>query len=464
MRRMGLRLETQRIGVAAALWLGACNGAPSAGPAAAPEHATSMPSVLPATPLPEAPAVAAAEAEPTPRPVSVEQVLHVDETDPLGDLEAADGLQAPEPLDLTRKAPGGGCIVLEAARRVWGAPSPVAVASFGDGFVVAGYTRKAEAERLFLVHVPAEGPPSPLFSLPVEPPHPSERLAPPALSARDANIGAVAFTDGAGALKLREVRVEHGSSAGQVQALASGVDTRFAPALMHFAGRAFVAWTAGTTPMSAELAVVAGVGQGVQRARLNPASHGGAAPSFVVGSEPPELVFVDARDGMSSMLQVALGAEGKAAPPQVVGVVGIVSSPPRLAAAADAIGVTLAYTGLGSAATSAIGLLRLGAKNAWPEALIKGTAYTTLAVSAAAAPAASLFAVDAPLAPGKQPKRHIQLYVVHGTQAGAPTEVAGPAGDAYGAALARSDSGIVGVAFQDPSGVYLTRLRCDDAL
>jgi hypothetical protein len=355
-------------------------------------------------------------------------------------------------------------VVLEAARRVWGAPSQVALAAFAESFVVAGYARKAEAERLFLVQVPATGSPSPLFSLPVEPPHPTERVAPPALSRRDGNFGAVAFTDGAGALKLREVRIEHGSSAGQVQQVATGVDTRFAPGVMHFAGRAFVVWTAGTTPMSVELAVVGAVGQGGQRARLNPASHGGAAPGFVSGSEPPEVVFVDARDGMSSLLQVTLDNEGKADAPEVVGVVGMVSTPPRLAAAADAIGVTLAYTGLGSAATSAIGLLRLGARNAWPDALVKGTAYTTLAVSAAAGPAASLFAVDAPLAPGKDPKRHIQLHVVHGDKAGAATEVIGPAGEAYGAALARTDSGIVGVAFQDPSGVYLTRLRCDDAL
>jgi hypothetical protein len=139
----------------------------------------------------------------------------------------------------------------------------------------------------------------------------------------------------------------------------------------------------------------------------------------------------------------------------------MVSSPPRIAAASSSVGTYVAYTGLGSAATSAIGLVAIAPVPGSPQALVKGTGYGPLHVSAAAGARALLFAADAPTQPGKDPKHEIHVHVIGINGPGPAAVVRGP-GDASYAALARAEGGSVGLAFTAPAGVYVARLRCDD--
>jgi hypothetical protein len=168
---------------------------------------------------------------------------------------------------------------------------------------------------------------------------------------------------------------------------------------------------------------------------------GAAAPVFVAGASPPVLMAVDARDGMSPILRVDFGNDAQPQPAQVAVPVSMVSSPPVLAAAAGSVGTYVGFTGLGSAATSAVGLVAVAPIAGSPSTLIPGTAYGPLYVGAAAAP--------------------IRVSVVGIKGPGPATVLHGP-GSAAHAALARNEAGEVGVAFSAESGVYVARLRCDD--
>jgi hypothetical protein len=188
---------------------------------------------------------------------------------------------------------------------------------------------------------------------------------------------------------------------------------------------------------------------------------GAAAPAFVSGASPPVLIAVDARNGMSPLLRVDFGADAVPQAPQVVLPLSIVSTPTQLAAASSSIGTYVAFAGLGTAATSAVGLVAIAPIAGSPAALVKGTAYGPLYLSAVAAPRALIFAADAPTQPGKDPQHEIHVHVVGMQGAGAGAVIRGP-GNASHVAIARDDSGDVGVAFSADSGIYVARLHCDD--
>lgn len=416
----------------------------------------------------------------------VERALAYDPADPLGDLKSADELdkyaQGAETSDA--KPEQGRCVVVDAGRRVWPAPGPASIASVGHGFVVAGYAMREGREQLFTVHVPERGLPQPMGAFEIDPPYPRERSAPPGLAARDESDVAVAFADGKGKLSLRRLRVGGGGGGGGAPLeLAVNVDTRFEPAVTHSPERTLVAWTVGSTPMRAQLAVISGAGEVVARHDLTPASMGASAPSFVSGANPPVLVAIDARAGFSPILRIDIGADGTPHPATVALPVSMVATPPELAAASSSIGTYVAYTGVGSAATSAIGLVAIEPIAGKPEAFVKGTGYGPLHLAAVATPRGVLVAADAPATPepgakGAAPQLaakgamlpgaskigpreiHVRLIGLQGP--GPQTVLRGPGGASH-AAIARDDAGNVGVAFSSSSGVYVARLRCDDA-
>jgi hypothetical protein len=133
-----------------------------------------------------------------------------------------------------------------------------------------------------------------------------------------------------------------------------------------------------------------------------------------------------------------------------------------LAAAAGSVGTYVAFTGLGSAATSAVGLVALAPITGSPSTMIAGTAYGPLYVAATNAPRALLFAADAPTQPGKDPPHEIRVQAIGITGPG-PAAVIKGAGSAAHAGIARTAEGEVGVVFSAESGVYVARLHCDDA-
>jgi hypothetical protein len=396
----------------------------------------------------------------------VEKALEYDPKDPLGDLESADAIDrlahgGAREKNAGAKPPAGGCVVVDEGRRVWPAKGPSAIAAVGGGdFVVAGYATRDGREQLFVVRVPPDQLPEPVIALDISPALPRARTAAPGLAVRDVNDISVATIDGAGKLIVRRLRLGRAGHGAPIE-LATGVDARFAPAVAQYQNRTLVAWTAGTTPMRTLLARVSSDDTVLSTGDLTPPSMGAAAPTFVSGASPPVLVAVDARNGMSPLLRIDFGADAVPQAAQVALPLSIVSAPPQLAAASSSIGTYAAFAGMGSAATSAVGLVAIAPIAGTPSAIVKGTAYGPLYLSAAAAPRALIFAADAPTKPGKEPPHEIHVHVVGMQGPGAATVLHGP-GTAEQVAIARDDGGDVGVVFSGDSGVYVARLRCDD--
>jgi hypothetical protein len=391
------------------------------------------------------------------QPTDIEAALAYDDADPLGNLEAADALDRMgkmEPLPNT-PAPKKSCVVLDPGRRVWATPGPVSIASLGRGFAVAGYAKKGEAsEQLFLVSVPAIGS--------GKPPQTVKRVAPPGIAARTENDVMLAWTDGNGALRSRRMRMAVAGHGASVE-LAQGVDTRFSPALTVSQDRTLIAYTMGSTPMRTMLATLAADGSVQDKRDVTPVSMGASAPTFVAGAEPPVLLMLDARNGMSPLLRLDLSPDGTSSEPaRVVVPVSMVASPPELAAASSSIGTHVAYTGIGSAATTAIGLLPIAPIAGTPEALVPGTAYGQLHASAAAGPRAVIMVVTAPIAAGKEPELELQVSVIGIEGRGKPAVIRAEGG-ANHPAVARDEAGHVGVAYTAQGGVFVAILRCDDA-
>jgi hypothetical protein len=461
----------------ALLWALACSSGPkleqpTQSTASAPSQPAGDVSNLPGTPgkqagaakgIPPSAAVPPEDPAPPPSapPTDVEKALAYDPKDPLGDLEAADALdKLGQPAQNDATPPKGGCVLIDAGRRVWPAAGPAAIASVGRGFVIAGYAPRDGREQLFVVQLAADGRPKPVTAFDVQPPHPRARVAPPGLSVRDDNDVTVALIDGDGTLWARRLRMGPGGGGSAVE-IARGADTRFAPALTHSEARELIAWTTGSTPMRTQLAVLSNTGAVASKRDITPESMGAAAPTFVVGASPPSLLMVDARQGMSPLVRVDLSSDGTPSPPKVVLPLSTVSIPPALVAASASVGTYVGYLGFGSAATSAVGLVAIEPIVGSPSPLVPGTGYGVLHVAAASAPRALLFAADAPTAPAKDAPREIHVHVVGKSGAGVATVIVGHGG-ATNAAIARDDTGTVAVAFTTGSGVYVARLRCDD--
>jgi hypothetical protein len=140
----------------------------------------------------------------------------------------------------------------------------------------------------------------------------------------------------------------------------------------------------------------------------------------------------------------------------------MMSQPPELAAAQSGDGTYVGYAGVGSAATSAVGVVQVGPKVGAPEALVKGTAYGALHLDAAASKQAVFFAMDAPTTAGKTPQHEIQVVRMDAQGAGPALRIAAESGDATNAAIARASDASVGVVFSAKDGVYFAKLACAD--
>jgi len=213
--------------------------------------------------------------------------------------------------------------------------------------------------------------------------------------------------------------------------------------------------------MGTNFTLVAPDGTVAQIADITPPRQGSAAATFVDGATPPVLLSIDARDGMSPLIRIAFDKDGVPGKPTPEGPVGMVSSAPELGAAHASFGTVALYTGLGSAATSAVGMLSIGDKNGVPEALVRGTAYGRLHVDAVAAGDYLLLAADAPLAPGKDPPHEVQITRIAADGSRRVSHLRGPGKDTSNVSIARSSEGIVAVTFQSEVGLYLARMRCD---
>ena len=432
-----------------------CTGADSGTPLQAQGAAATpvQPSAAPAAPV-----------QPTkpPPPAHVQEALRYDPADPLSNLETADVLDRGAARGRSARVArpkARSCVLQDEPRRVWSKPGVASLAAFGKGFVLAGYTRSGDAEHVFVVHVTADGKLEPIASLPLRVAHPADRVAPPGLAASLNHGVTVAYSDGSGELFMQALRVGDTRGGGHATSLAKGVDTRFAPAVDFAERGALIAYTLGTTPMRSSLVRIGAKGDVIGTHNVTPEGMAAAAPTFVRGASPLALVTADPRNGMSPISRTPLDAEGKPGKVELTAPVGMMSQPPQLSAAQSGFGAYVVYSGIGGAATSAIGLLRIGPKVGSPEAFVKGTAYGALHNAAVALPNAILVAADAPLAPGKAPKHALQLALLDAKGQGPALRVESPTGDATHVALAEGDDEI-GFAFSAPDGVYWGTVRC----
>lgn len=417
---------------------------------------------VPAAPTPPETPVVQAPSAPSLAPNSrVAEALRYDPADPLGNLESADALDRRGRDKPLASVPARGCATLEDPRPVWSESGVANVAASGNEFIVAGYASRAAEERLFVVRLTSSDKLEPVATERLSVPHPGKRVAGPGLAADPAQGVTLAFTDGSGKLRMQHLRASaRGASASRE--LATGVDTRFEPAVAYAKRGALIAYTLGSTPMRSMLARLDQQDQLIASHDITPAAMGAAAPAFVAGATPPMLVTADARSGMSPIARVSLDLEGKPGTPEVAVPVGMMSQPPELASASSGAGTFVGYTGVGSAATSAIGLVQIAPKAGAPQPLVKGTAYGALHLDAAAGSSAVYFVADAPLTGGKEPKHEIHLVRVDARGAGPVLRIQASAGDATHAAIARAPDGTLAVTFTAPDGVYLVRARCED--
>lgn len=449
---------------AAPLSEGARVDAPPAHTVAPPARADALLAQSAPPAAPRAHADAAVSPRAAREPNAVDRALAYDPNDPLGELESADAIDriagTKAPAKRGKEPAPGTCVVLTEAQRVWPEPTPPAIARAGSGFVVAGYSPHEAGERLFLVRTALDAKPEPITAFPIGRSAKRARQLPPALAARDENELATAFVDGDQQLWVRRLRPGRAGHGAAVQ-VASGLDPRFAPALSHQADRTLVAWTVGSTPMHTQLASLSSDDRVLSTTDVTPHGLGAAAPTFVAGSATPQLIAIDARNGMSSILRIALEDNGTPKRADVGAAVGMVSSPPQLAAAATQDSVILAYTGIGSAATSAIGLVTLS-PGATPRTLVPGVTYGPLHVSLARSERAVIAATDAGTSAAKDSRREIHVHVVRSGKVGPAAAIKGPSGAAH-AALAYRSQGEVAVAYLSASGVYVAYLRCNDS-
>ncbi|MBN1652480.1 MAG: hypothetical protein JXA30_01760 [Deltaproteobacteria bacterium] len=450
---------------------GCSHGQPTAQPPAErakPAVSTGAPIKSPAEP--EHKPAATAEAEPrkrAPEPSSGREET-IESEDPLADLESED-YASPGSVGLRRvhksdKPPARGCIqIKEQATRVWPSPGASSIVSVGNEFFVAGYIQAEKAERVFVVRLSYESLPIPLVTERVEKGS-RIRVAPPGLGVLSPGAIALAFSDSDGAVYLRKVRIENPSAGGSLIRVAQrGADIRFAPAVSQIKNQPIVAWTEGTTPMEARLAVLDPMGNLKAVHRIKPPAMGAAAPVFVQGLSPPVLLVVDAREGFSPLIRVPLTPEGAPEKTEVAVPVGMVATPVELAAAHNGFGTYVGYTAVGQAATSAVGLIQIDPECGTVAPLVPGTGYGLLHVAAIDAPKALIFAADAPVQKGKDAGREIQVRLVDSRGMGPKTVVRGTDGEARQVKIARNQEGVVAVVYCDKLGVFVSWLRCDDA-
>ncbi len=379
--------------------------------------------------------------------------------------EMVGAVAAPATLDAA--APPHGCVAItRAPTRALAEGGPASLASTLSGFVVAAYTSGAGGESVSVVRLSPSSPTTPIATLSLGAASPSPRLAPPALAALDDGRVMVAATDARGEVRAGVLGVSAPSMRPALASIGRGADLRFSPAIAPLrGGAAAVAWTDGSgTPMRVRMAVVRFDGRVTSTHDLTPQSLGASAPVATRVADVPEFVFLDARGGLSPVVRVALDEEGAPRPPTIERPLSTVSEPARLAAGNLGARRLVAYTAIGRAATSAIGVVELGG-TAPPVPLVPGEGYGMLHVAAVSAPAAVVFGLTRPragIAPTERFHASAELRLVDEAGPGPALAVGNLNEPVSHLALARADDGTLGAAVTSASGVSVSWLRCAD--
>jgi hypothetical protein len=401
------------------------------------------------------------EPEPVPPLLGTDDLADLDDADNIPDAPDTAGPVGVSPETAAAATPAHGCVLLsDTTARVYPRTGQATAVASGDTFLIVGYARgENSGEQLFVVSATPDGAPTLVRTLPIAVPSQHARTAPPAAALLSDGRLYVAWLDGPGAVYGAVMSAQPGGSV-RPTALGTGADTRFAPAVLVAGEHVAVAWTEASTPMRLKLATVEpGTGEVASEHDLTPTNIGAAAPTVVHGAARPTLLFLDPRAGTSPLFQVSLGADATPGRTRPARPVGNASEPPRLASATVGPRTHGGYTAVGSGATSAIGYVTWGDAEASPVAIVPGTGYGRLWLSAAAAPGAALFAASAPTGTDRESLRVVRVRVADEAGLGELLELPG-----HGRmpAIARRADGVVGVALARSDSMHVAWLRCDD--
>jgi hypothetical protein len=280
---------------------------------------------------------------------------------------------------------------------------------------------------------------------------PASRIS---LVRRAAGLYVIAWVDGQGAVH----RVQYETRKfGAVRVVAQGADRRFAPALFERASYSLLAYTASVDEVMHTF---------VQRAAepvsdVTPLGHGAAAPTFVLGKDTPSLVMIDARAGISPLLEVEFSAEGKPRPAEVRTPVSQPYAPPLLRALLVPEGeIEVAFSAVGKLAASAIGRVPLRrAVSALPLHASRG--YGELAFDAALSGHAALFAMQVPRDEKPAAPQQIEVAWLDKSGDGKTLTLTSGASASAPSIAATPLPGEVLVGYVSEQRAYVVRLRCD---
>jgi hypothetical protein len=244
------------------------------------------------------------------------------------------------------------------------------------------------------------------------------------------------------------------------RSLAEGVDRRFAPALQALGTQTLLAFTRSVgDAMHVQLAHLEG--ERLTQEDLTPQGHGATAATFVIGQRPPRLVMIDAHAGVSPLLEVDFDAHGKPAPAVVRTPVSQPYAPPALqAAVVSSTRTVVAFTAIGRAAATAIGMVPLHVAEA-ASALVPSKGYGELALSAARSGEVTVFASEAFREPTKDAPRIVLASVVGEQGAGQALELGTSAASASSPSLvAGAAAGEFVLAYSAEDGLRVVQLVC----
>ncbi|MCA9611026.1 MAG: hypothetical protein KC619_35775, partial [Myxococcales bacterium] len=340
---------------------------------------------------------------------------------------------------------------------VFGGDGWADVAAAGDGFVVAGVSRLGDGEHAFAAQVIAGRAPRPIARLALEADAMGgHRRASPAVAAEGTEV-AFAWPDGERHLRWATFDVA-GSGPLRPITVAEGASLQFSPTIARHDRGWLVAWTDQEGGHRRVLATRIANGRAAPPTDLTPSAGGAVSPSFVPGAEAPRLVYVDARESMSVIHRVDASGDAFGAT-EVIRPVSLLTDPPLAASVRMRGSDWLVYTGIGSIATTAVGLVPLVGSQP-PTTLVPGTGYGVLYVDAAPFADGAVVATDVPTASPPDSPREVQLRVIDPTgTAGEPVTIRGPQGTAARVRVA-SRGAEVAVVFADGDAVWAVLARC----
>ncbi|MFT5353295.1 MAG: hypothetical protein ACI9KE_000493 [Polyangiales bacterium] len=386
------------------------------------------------------------------------------EDDPLAGLDdpdlitdIPDGVAQQAPVEVPRN----GCATFgEQALRVWAHPGIADIVAVGDdGFAIAGYANGASGEEVFALTITPGGAPRPILRELLERPLQTPRVAPPGLGAIDSGHIGIAISD-LGARVLFDV-VQLGGRRLGFREVGNDADQRFSPAVASTGSTRLVAYTEGSELTRVWAVVVDGAGRVTGRHDITPLSATARAPLWI---EPHNMVFVDAREGTSTLWNQAFLPSGTPdGDPEVFAAVANTYDPIQWATAPAATGHVLSFVAVGRAAKTAVGTI--STEDPTPRPVVPSEGYGSLSTDLVASDHSLVFVADAPLGEDRESRREVRVRRASNAapaELGEAISLRGPDGSAHHARVARRGEDYA-VVFGSSDGVYVHFLRCDES-